>query len=42
MTAREVVMGVAVVLTLVTGVDYVARALRLRAEATAARADASA
>ena len=32
-TAREVVMGVAVVLTLATGVDYVARATRLRAAA---------
>jgi CDP-diacylglycerol--glycerol-3-phosphate 3-phosphatidyltransferase len=40
-TASEVVMGVAVVLTLATGVDYIARALRLRADATAAHADAS-
>jgi CDP-diacylglycerol--glycerol-3-phosphate 3-phosphatidyltransferase len=32
---REVLMGVAVALTLVTGVDYVARALRLRAAAKA-------
>ena len=38
-TAREVVMGVAVLLTVVTGVDYVARALRLRPRAAAARAD---
>jgi CDP-diacylglycerol---glycerol-3-phosphate 3-phosphatidyltransferase len=30
LTARSVVMAVAVVLTLVTGADYVARALRLR------------
>ena len=37
-TASEVVMGVAVLLTLVTGVDYVARALRLRAASRAARA----
>jgi len=29
-TAREVVMGVAVLLTLGTGIDYVARAMRLR------------
>jgi CDP-diacylglycerol--glycerol-3-phosphate 3-phosphatidyltransferase len=33
--AREIVMGVAVALTLVTGVDYVARALRLRSAAKA-------
>ena len=32
-TVSEVVMGLAVVLTLVTGVDYVVRALRLRAAA---------
>jgi CDP-diacylglycerol--glycerol-3-phosphate 3-phosphatidyltransferase len=38
--AREVVMAVAVVLTLATGIDYVQRALRLRADArAAARAD---
>jgi CDP-diacylglycerol--glycerol-3-phosphate 3-phosphatidyltransferase len=30
-TAREVVMGIAVLLTLATGVDYIARAMRLRA-----------
>ena len=36
MTAREIVMGVAVLLTLVTGVDYVARAMRLRAAASSA------
>ncbi len=36
--ASEVVMGVAVLLTLGTGVDYVARALRLRASSRAARA----
>ena len=29
-TAREVVMGVAVLLTIGTGIDYVARAMRLR------------
>jgi len=40
-TASEVVMGIAVLLTIGTGIDYVARALRLRAAATA-RADASA
>ena len=34
-TASEVVMGVAVLLTIGTGIDYVARALRLRAAATA-------
>jgi CDP-diacylglycerol--glycerol-3-phosphate 3-phosphatidyltransferase len=34
--AREVVMGIAVLLTLATGVDYVVRALRLRADARAA------
>jgi len=32
-TAREVVMAVAVVLTLATGIDYIARAMRLRAAA---------
>jgi CDP-diacylglycerol---glycerol-3-phosphate 3-phosphatidyltransferase len=37
-TVSEVVMAVAVLLTLVTGVDYVVRALRLRAAARAARA----
>ena len=38
--AREVVMGVAVLLTIGTGIDYVARAQRLRATArAAARAD---
>ena len=38
--AREVIMAVAVVLTLATGIDYVQRALRLRADArAAARAD---
>jgi len=30
-TAREVVMGVALLLTIGTGIDYVARAQRLRA-----------
>ena len=35
---RDVVMAVAVVLTLATGIDYVARALRLRAAARAAQA----
>jgi CDP-diacylglycerol--glycerol-3-phosphate 3-phosphatidyltransferase len=35
-TARAVVLGVALVLTVVTGVDYVVRALRLRAAARAA------
>jgi len=40
-TASEVVMGIAVLLTIGTGIDYVARALRLRAAATA-RADARA
>jgi CDP-diacylglycerol--glycerol-3-phosphate 3-phosphatidyltransferase len=39
-TASEVVMGVAVLLTVGTGIDYIARALRLRAADTA-RADAS-
>ena len=34
-------MGIAVLLTIGTGIDYVARALRLRAAATA-RADARA
>jgi CDP-diacylglycerol---glycerol-3-phosphate 3-phosphatidyltransferase len=34
-TAREIAMGVAVLLTLATGVDYVARAMRLRAAAKA-------
>ena len=34
-TASEVVMGVAVLLTIGTGIEYVARALRLRAAATA-------
>jgi CDP-diacylglycerol--glycerol-3-phosphate 3-phosphatidyltransferase len=34
-TASEVVMGIAVLLTIGTGIDYVARALRLRAAATA-------
>ena len=34
-TAREIVMGLAVLLTLATGVDYVARALRLRSAAKA-------
>ena len=34
-TAREVAMGVAVLLTLATGVDYIARALRLRSAAKA-------
>jgi CDP-diacylglycerol--glycerol-3-phosphate 3-phosphatidyltransferase len=39
--AREVVMGVAVLLTLATGVDYVVRAVRLRsASKAAARASA--
>jgi CDP-diacylglycerol--glycerol-3-phosphate 3-phosphatidyltransferase len=33
--AREVVMGIAVLLTIATGVDYVARAMRLRAAARA-------
>jgi CDP-diacylglycerol--glycerol-3-phosphate 3-phosphatidyltransferase len=35
-TAREIVMGIAVLLTLATGVDYVVRALRLRSAARAA------
>jgi CDP-diacylglycerol---glycerol-3-phosphate 3-phosphatidyltransferase len=34
--ASEVVMGVAVLLTIGTGIDYVARALRLRSDARAA------
>jgi CDP-diacylglycerol--glycerol-3-phosphate 3-phosphatidyltransferase len=34
-TAREIVMGIAVLLTLATGIDYVARAMRLRAAAKA-------
>lgn len=34
-TAREIVMGVAVLLTLATGIDYIARAMRLRAAAKA-------
>ena len=38
-TASEVVMGIAVLLTIGTGIDYIARALRLRA-ADNARADA--
>jgi len=41
-TASQVVMGLAVLLTIGTGIDYVARALRLRAAATSARADARA
>lgn len=34
-TAREIVMGIAVLLTLATGIDYIARAMRLRAAAKA-------
>ena len=36
-TASAVVMGVAVVLTIVTGLDYVVRAMRLRHQPTATR-----
>jgi CDP-diacylglycerol--glycerol-3-phosphate 3-phosphatidyltransferase len=39
---REAVMGIAVILTLATGVDYIARAMRLRSAAKAAEAEVSA
>ena len=40
--AREVVMGIAVLLTLVTGADYIVRAVRLRSASKAAAAKVTA